>query len=371
VELSRKYLTPLFNSLSDKRYDEAIQLAEIFRNFVETQNKLEKENKDLKRILKSKTNELAEYLTFLGYLKYKSRNIACRIKKRFKSILNNLHFKLNNITSNIKQRITEIKITLIKYNPWINFNELVIILPYRMTNDCVRQENLDICLRYLSHIGIKNLIITEHSDRSTKYYLTRNYANLFDSFQFLHLDANGELFNKAKAINEGVLEAQSKYIAIFDVDCLTKKENVKVAVGLLNNGYEVVHPFDRKVIDIKDKEMFIESFDFNTIKSTIQNRPWADGGIVFWNKNSFINIGMKNENFSGWGGEDNEIMIRADLFDLKQYRIEDTLYHLYHHRPQKRTKNNAKLLQKTQQMTKKLCMDEINNWPWVIKAKKG
>jgi len=60
-----------------------------------------------------------------------------------------------------------------------------------------------------------------------------------------------------------------------------KKGNIKAAIGLLNSGYEVVHPFDRKVIDIMDKEKFIESFDFNTVKSPIQNRPWADGGIIF------------------------------------------------------------------------------------------
>ena len=46
------------------------------------------------------------------------------------------------------------------------------------------------------------------------------------------------------------------------------------------------------------------------------------------------NIGMKNEYFKGWGGEDNEIIIRANICGLKQYRIENVLYHLYHYRPQ-------------------------------------
>jgi len=115
-----------------------------------------------------------------------------------------LHLKQNKIQLNIKEKISKINISLKKYNPLINFNELVVILPYRMTKDNVRQENLDICLRYLSYIGIKNVIISEHSDRSTKYYLTHKYADLFDSFKFLHLNANGELFNKARAINMGV-----------------------------------------------------------------------------------------------------------------------------------------------------------------------
>ena len=60
-----------------------------------------------------------------------------------------------------------------------------------------------------------------------------------------------------------------------------------MALDLLERGYEVVHPFDRKVTDIIDKEKFKKSFDFKTVNSTVQDRPWGDGGIVFWNKRSF------------------------------------------------------------------------------------
>ncbi|HHX99843.1 MAG TPA: glycosyltransferase, partial [Methanothermobacter sp.] len=212
TELNKIHLTPLFNNIADKRYDDAIALTEIFKSFIETQNKLEKEKNDLQQILESNKNELARYLTFSGYIKYKSKNIALRIKKRFKSKIKNLHVKWNKITLNIKEKIDKITILLKKHNPWINFNELIVILPYRMTNDSVRQDNLDICLRYLSRIGIKNLIISEHSDHSTGYYLTRKYANLFDSFEFLHFNANGELFNKSKAVNKGVMKSQFRYI---------------------------------------------------------------------------------------------------------------------------------------------------------------
>jgi len=35
---------------------------------------------------------------------------------------------------------------------------------------------------------------------------------------------------------------------------------------------------------------------------------------------------MQNEYFKGWGGEDNEIMIRADLFNLNN--IELTIHYI-------------------------------------------
>jgi uncharacterized protein YqkB len=39
-------------------------------------------NNQLQNQLNIKTNEMAEYLTLKGYIKYKSKNIAVRIKNR-------------------------------------------------------------------------------------------------------------------------------------------------------------------------------------------------------------------------------------------------------------------------------------------------
>jgi predicted glycosyltransferase involved in capsule biosynthesis len=75
---------------------------------------------------------------------------------------------------------------------------------------------------------------------------------------------------------------------------------------------------------------------------------------------------MKNEYFDGWGGEDNEILIRANLCQLKQIRIDDILYHLYHDRPQKRTKNNIEQIEQTAKITtKEDLLKMIRKWPWV------
>jgi hypothetical protein len=259
----------------------------------------------------------------------------------------------------------------ILYSLKADFNQLTIVVPYRKTNDPDREMHLEITLRYLSKIGIPNLIISEHSDISIKDFLISSYANFFKSFEVVHTNAHSDLFNISKAINKGVKEATTPFVALSDIDCLTKKKNINLALAMLNRGYDVVHPFDRRVTDIVDKEIFMREYDFSTVTSPEQRRPWADGGIVFWNKHSFVSIGMKNEYFSGWGGEDNEIMVRADLCQLKQHRIDDTLYHLYHYRPQEENQNNIDQLKKTEQMKNKdECMKEVNKWPWVIETKK-
>lgn len=251
--------------------------------------------------------------------------------------------------------------------PSSNYNKLTIIIPYRKTDDPDREENLDITLNYLSKIGIKNVIISEHSNKSCKSHLMNRYGSNFDSFRVIFSNSDKNLFNKSHAINQGVKLSKTPYFVMVDTDCITKKRNIDMSIYLLDNGFDLVHPFNRVIKDIVDKEKFIEKYDFKTVESPLQYRKWADGGMVFWKKSSFISIGMKNEIFSGWGGEDNEIIIRANLFGLKNYRIEDVLYHLYHYRPLKMSEVNMEQIKKIKQInTKEELLKQINEWPWVV-----
>lgn len=301
---------------------------------------IENEKKNLEKELKTKDKQLNN------------------TKKDFTILINSL--KAEN--RSLKQIYLEKDI---QYSP--NYNQLTIIIPYCKTEDPERNINLDITLHFLSKIGIKRLIISEHSNRTSEKFLKGKYEDLFDSFRVIF--NKGDLFNKSHAINEGVIASKTPYIAIFDMDCLTTKKNIDLAIYLLNKGFEVVHPFNRAVKDIVNKESFRKEYDFQKVKSPIQYRDWADGGIVFWNKLSFISIGMSNEYFVGWGGEDNEILIRANLCQLKQIRIDNILYHLYHERPQIRTKNNVEQLEKILKIkTKEELLKEVSKWPWVIKT---
>lgn len=251
-----------------------------------------------------------------------------------------------------------------------DYSKLTVIVPYRKTNDPEREVNVEITLNYLSKIGISNLIISEHANETSHDFLMDKYGNLFDLFRVIFDNADGNLFNKAHAINKGVMASDTPYFAIVDIDCLTEKKNINLAIDLLDKGFEVIHPFNRVIKDIEDKEKFREEHDFQGVTTPPQYRDWADGGIVFWNKRAFIDIGMKNEYFVGWGGEDNEILIRANLCHLKQIRIDDTLYHLYHHRPQIRTVNNIEQTKKIEQIkSKEELLKEINKWPWVVEAR--
>ena len=331
------------------------------------------ENENLKREnthLKNKAKNFSQYKSDVqaGVTKLKARNKA--LEKGIKSI-NNRNATLTNLNTNFKYEIQSLKRVFVeKIEPSEDYSKLTFIIPYRRSDDERREENLDITLRYLSDIGISNMIISEHSDVSYKKFLQDKYGHLFDSFTVIWNNSKGKLFNLAIAINKGVMETTTPYFAMSDSDCITKKENINKAIALLDNGFDVIHPFNRSVTDIVDKEKFEEEYDFETVMSPEQVRPWADGGIVIWNKFSFISMGMKNEFFEGWGGEDNETIVRSNLLQINQYRIDDTLYHLYHERIQTRTDTNKEQLRQMKEIeNKERCLEEINKWPWVVEAK--
>lgn len=278
-------------------------------------------------------------------------------KLDLKRLINNL----KNENNSLKEIFLDLDIPL---SP--DYSKLTVIIPYREAGDPDRVENINITLDYLSQIGIKKLILSEHSIKSSAA-LKEKYEDLFSSFKHIFNKAEADVFNKAHAINQAVKETNTPYFAIVDIDCITPKLNFDRALYLLDKGFEIVHPFNRIIKDITQKEQFKMDYDFEKIDSPPQYRDWADGGIVFWNKDSFISIGMKNEYFSGWGGEDNEILIRANLCQLKHVRINDVLYHLYHDRPQIRSRNNVEETERIERIkSKEELFEEILGWGWVI-----
>ena len=357
LEIERNKLIDNVQELNSNKEKLENNVQELNSDKEKLENNVQELNSDKEKL----ENNVQELNSDKEKLENNVQNLL-RGRKNVQLLINNLRAENNSIKKIYLER---------NYPVSSDYNKLTVIIPYRKTDDPKREENVDINLNYLSEIGLKNIIISEHSNVSTKNTLIDKYENLFEKFDVIFSNANGHLFNLACAINKGVIKSKTPYFAIYDMDSLTKKKNIDFAIYLLDKGFEIVYPFNRVIKDIVNKEEFIEDYNFELIKSSPQLRDWADGGIVFWNKNSFINIGMENEYFSGWGGEDNEILIRAYLCKLKQIRIDDILYHLYHDRPLIRTENNFEQIDKIMRIeSKEDLLKVINTWPWLSKAYK-
>ncbi|PAV06306.1 glycosyltransferase family 2 protein [Methanobacterium bryantii] len=77
LTFKQKQMEVLFNSISNKKYDEALILGEVIHLSIEKENKL-------KRKLKSKQKQVATLQTVKGWSLYKSKNILQRLKNKFK-----------------------------------------------------------------------------------------------------------------------------------------------------------------------------------------------------------------------------------------------------------------------------------------------
>ena len=160
------------------------------------------------RYLEAEKNNLENVVNNLKNEKQNLKNLINNLKAENKSV-RNAYFEIID---------SEIEVQSLK-----DYNDLTIIIPYRKTNDPEREENLDITLSYLSKIGIKNLIISEHAAKTSKKLLMDKYG-IFTSFQVIFSCSDDNLFNKAHAINQGVIVSKTPYFAIVDMDCLTEEK---------------------------------------------------------------------------------------------------------------------------------------------------
>ena len=120
---------------------------------------VEQENKVLKDKLRNSNNSIDQ-------LKIQTRQLQMNI--------DNLTLLINNL----KSENSGIKQTYLKdLSHTENYDSVTIVIPYQKTDDKEYEENLDITIRYLNKIGIKNLIISEYSKISSEKVLTEKYRN--------------------------------------------------------------------------------------------------------------------------------------------------------------------------------------------------
>jgi predicted glycosyltransferase involved in capsule biosynthesis len=145
-----------------------------------------------------------------------------------------------------------------------------------------------------------------------------------------------------------------------------------------------VYPYEDYFYDVPEviRRIFIEKKDLKVLKQTTSLHkplytPGPVGGAFMVNRRRYIEAGMENEHFYGWGPEDRERYIRWYKLGYKVGRIKGPLYHLYHtrginstfHDPiQDQIKDSESYA--FNRMTKEQLRSEVDRWKWVPKTTK-
>lgn len=230
------------------------------------------------------------------------------------------------------------------------------IIPYR--HDAVRFTNLKRVLEWAGSFTESEIILVEQDTHSKIGHLNLPCRHIFTKTKMP--------FNRSWGMNVGVRAAKSNIVVLTDCDLLMDPNRFIEALNSVGE-YECVSPY-RSVVDLNPQETMANLEQILAI-----NRPGRGetdhqkinicGGMTIFRKDAYIKIGGYNEDFIGWGGEDDYQAIKVENF-LKWKEMPARCYHLYHERQQPDMKwyqRNLQLLQKLKAFSKEDISKQITH----------
>ena len=218
--------------------------------------------------------------------------IACELSKTNYQITNDFYKLIHNLLARNYTYDGQMKTIM---------SQVDFIFPYRYDSE-ERKNNLYTSLSYYKkHFPNSNFIISEQGVNQTVNVNGNDY--IFLKKELPH--------NQSKSINAGTKLSNKKIICVIDVDII-----------LLNymNIYEATKEIFKDNIDYCLP--YNECVDLPTFE---YRRPWGKeciGGIFVIDRNKFIESGMNDESFEGWGREDDarhEKLINLEIRFKRKY----------------------------------------------------
>jgi hypothetical protein len=192
-----------------------------------------------------------------------------------------------------------------------------------------RLRNLQIAVNYLTKLGISNIYVNEHYKNAPKALdVVPNYINkdiTADTF-YNKMECGNELFRKF---------SKNPYIALYDIDVLIPKKDLKQTLELFEAGYDFVYPYNGWFYDIpltKVQQLQNDLTSLIDINECTLFCKTSHGGCVIFKREVFVEGGMLNPNFKNVGFDDDEINVRFMKLGYKKGRTSSPLLHMTHHR---------------------------------------
>lgn len=217
------------------------------------------------------------------------------------------------------------------------------VIGYRHRID--RIINLRKVLEWLSSFNNVDIIIVEQ-DKYSKI----SHLNLRATHVFIKSD---KPYNRSWAFNVALKRNRNPVIIFGDCDIVMDPQELVNSINELNN-FDVISPYS-SVLDLTPEET---NYPFNMLpKIERAGRGENDnqkinlcGGIVIFKTESILKIGGWNEDFIGWGGEDDFQTIKVKKLGLTYKEMPYRCYHFWHNRDQADMSNYQRTMQLLQQM---------------------
>lgn len=151
---------------------------------------------------------------------------------------------------------------------------------------------------------------------------------------------NDKNFNRAKAINQAVRQATGDYFIIVDNDIVFGTKLIDKIAAIIEK-YPWVIPwtrcyklsYDCSAAFYKDNIFVLPTMVAKKDLEVPCNEEPINGPYMnVMSREAFTAIGGMDERFKGWGGEDVAMVAALTTLVGKPYRMNETIFHLYHDR---------------------------------------
>ena len=252
--------------------------------------------------------------------------------------------------------------------------DLTFIIPVRL-DTIERIENIIASTNYLLHCFDTKIIVLEACEVKNNIL-----EKLLDSrVDYIYMQDKNPVFHRTKYLNVLSKLVVTPFLAVWDADVIVSCQQIISSIQLLRHGgADIVYPYDGRFLDttLKYRKLFIVSSDIKSLYA-VQNHfvlpygIYAIGGGFLANRFMYSCSGGENENFYGWGPEDQERLKRWEILEYNIKRVEGPMFHLSHPRginscfgDYKREEDSIKELLRICKMKKKELCDEIKHWNW-------
>lgn len=220
------------------------------------------------------------------------------------------------------------------------------IIGYRHIPD--RLNNLRRTLDWINSFTGSEVILVEQDTHSKISHLNLRCKHVF-------MRSNMP-YNRSWSFNVGLKHSNSNIIVCGDSDIVMDPNKFINALNSLSE-YEMVSPY-HSVVDLTPQESMMpleQVVNINRVGRGEEDNQKINisGGISIFRKDALMRIGGWNEDFIGWGGEDDYQTIKVKKF-LKWKELEGRCYHLYHSKAAPDNtyyKRSLEILERSNQMT--------------------
>ena len=204
-----------------------------------------------------------------------------------------------------------------------------IIIPIRVSNSIyeVYLKNLEFSLAAASKQSIPcELILVDYGSHLD--YIQKIQHMAFQ-VQFKYVRGEGSIWSRSKALNIGINNASGDYVLFVDADCVIPTMYASECSQLCGPSTFTISTYYDALPKTASTGNYAQLFQ-DIIAQGVKDTRYCGFSHICARRDWFIGSGGFNEEYSGWGAEDDEVNLRLKRSGYKERYTEVHPIHLWH-----------------------------------------